>query len=178
MIRIGGQPVNDLSPAERDVAMVFQSYTLYPHKDVRGNLAFPLEIARLPKPEIDRRIAETAELLEISALLGRRPRDLSGGQRQRVALGRALVRKPRVLGLPGEGLAGVRPEHLEVLTSPAPGAIEGTVELTELTGAELFVTVKVEGAALVARAPADLPARPEARLWLRPAQDRVLRFED
>ncbi|MFL5438625.1 MAG: ABC transporter ATP-binding protein, partial [Myxococcales bacterium] len=95
-IRIDGKAVEGLEPGERDIAMVFQSYALYPHKDVRGNLAFPLEVARLPRAEIDRRIAETAELLGISPLLARKPRELSGGQRQRVALGRALVRKPRV----------------------------------------------------------------------------------
>jgi multiple sugar transport system ATP-binding protein len=96
LVRIDGQVVNGLSPAERDVAMVFQSYALYPHKDVRGNLAFPLQLARVPRPEIDRRVSETAELLGIAKLLSRKPRELSGGQRQRVALGRALVRKPRV----------------------------------------------------------------------------------
>ena len=95
-IRIDGKPVEGLEPGERDIAMVFQSYALYPHKDVRGNLAFPLEVARLERSEIDKRIAETAELLGISKLLSRKPRELSGGQRQRVALGRALVRKPRV----------------------------------------------------------------------------------
>jgi multiple sugar transport system ATP-binding protein len=94
-IRIDGKPVEGLEPGERDIAMVFQSYALYPHKDVRGNLAFPLEVAKVARAEIERRIAETADLLGISALLGRKPRELSGGQRQRVALGRALVRKPR-----------------------------------------------------------------------------------
>jgi multiple sugar transport system ATP-binding protein len=95
-VRIGERIVNGLSPAERDVAMVFQSYALYPHKDVRGNLAFPLEVARLERGEIERRVGETAEMLGIRELLARRPRELSGGQRQRVALGRALVRRPQV----------------------------------------------------------------------------------
>src|SRR6202140_3486887 len=88
-IRIGGERVNGRSPAQRDIAMVFQSYALYPHKNVRGNLAFPLEIARLPRAEIDRRVAETAEQLGLGELLARKPRGLSGGQRQPVALGRA-----------------------------------------------------------------------------------------
>src|SRR5438874_3720541 len=245
-IRIDGKPVEGLEPGERDIAMVFQSYALYPHKDVRGNLAFPLEVARLERSEIDKRIAETAELLGISKLLSRKPRELSGGQRQRVALGRALVRKPRaylldeplsnldaglraqmraelrrlhhklratfiyvthdqaeamtlsdriavlragelqqtgspreiyqrprnrfvaeffgtprinvvppgVLGLAGQAMAGVRPEHLEVLSAPAPGALEGIVELAELTGADIWVTAKVAGETLSARAPA------------------------
>jgi len=248
--------------------MVFQSYALYPHKDVRGNLAFPLQLARLPRAEIDRRVAETAELLELSPLLSRKPRELSGGQRQRVALGRALVRKPRVflfdeplsnldaalrmemraeikslhqrlrrtfvyvthdqaeamtlsdriavlragelqqaaapreiyerpanrfvagffgtprinfvpgsvLGLP-DGEAGVRPEHLEVVDARAPGALEGTIELTELTGAETWVTVAVQGERLVARAPADFAGRPGDRVRVRAAAERILRFD-
>ena len=82
------------------------------------------------------------------------------------------------LGLPGASLAGVRPEHLEVLTAPAAGAIEGTVELGELTGAELYLTVNVAGELVVARAPADFPAQPGTRLWLRAEQGRVLRFEE
>jgi multiple sugar transport system ATP-binding protein len=95
-VRIGGERVNGLSPRERDVAMVFQSYALYPHLDVRRNLAFPLEVAGLSREAIRARVEETAALLGLSELLARRPAELSGGQRQRVALGRALVRRPRV----------------------------------------------------------------------------------
>ena len=95
-VRIGDRAVNDLSPKDRDVAMVFQSYALYPHMNVRRNIAFPLENAGVERREIERRVAETASMLGIDALLHRRPRELSGGQRQRVALGRALVRRPRV----------------------------------------------------------------------------------
>jgi len=267
VVRIDGRPVNGLSPAERDVAMVFQSYALYPHKDVRGNLAFPLQLARVPRAEMDRRVSETAELLGITSLLSRKPRELSGGQRQRVALGRALVRKPRVflfdeplsnldaglraqlraelkrlhaslratfvyvthdqaeamtlsdriavldagqlqqvappkeiydrpanrfvaeffgtprinvvpgrlLGLP-DGEVSVRPEHLEVLSEAQPGAVEGTLELIELTGAETWLTVAVAGQRLVARAGADYAGRAGERVRLRPAQGRVLRF--
>jgi len=94
-VRIDGQVVNDRSPGERDVAMVFQSYALYPHLDVRKNLAFPLGIAGLSHQEIDERVRQTAEMLGLDALLGRKPAELSGGQRQRVALGRALVRRPK-----------------------------------------------------------------------------------
>ncbi|MBF5046603.1 ABC transporter ATP-binding protein [Aggregicoccus sp. 17bor-14] len=95
-LRIDGERVNEQSPRERDVAMVFQSYALYPHRTVEGNLAFPLEVAGLPREEIRRRVGEAAERLGLTALLARRPKELSGGQRQRVALGRALVRRPRV----------------------------------------------------------------------------------
>jgi len=93
-LRIGGQVVNDLNPADRDVAMVFQNYALYPHMTVRDNLTFGLENRRMPKPEIARRVTEVAELLQIAPLLDRKPRALSGGQRQRVAMGRAIIREP------------------------------------------------------------------------------------
>jgi multiple sugar transport system ATP-binding protein len=90
------QTVNDLPPAKRDVAMVFQSYALYPHKNVFENIAFPLKIRKLPKAEITDRVKKTASILDIEHLLSRKPKALSGGQRQRVALGRAIVRKPKV----------------------------------------------------------------------------------
>jgi multiple sugar transport system ATP-binding protein len=88
--------VNHLPPAKRDVAMVFQSYALYPHKTVFENIAFPLRIRKLPPEEIKNRVKKTASILDINHLLERKPKELSGGQRQRVALGRAIVRKPRV----------------------------------------------------------------------------------
>ncbi|WP_027998622.1 ABC transporter ATP-binding protein [Sinorhizobium arboris] len=93
-LRIGGRLVNDVDPKDRDIAMVFQSYALYPHKTVRENIAFPLQMAGLPKAEIASRVDEAARTLELTALLDRRPALLSGGQRQRVAMGRAIVRKP------------------------------------------------------------------------------------
>jgi multiple sugar transport system ATP-binding protein len=93
---IGDRDVTALEPVDRDVAMVFQSYALYPHLDVAQNLAFPLKVAKLPRAEIDRRVTEVAHQLELDTLLRRKPRELSGGQRQRVALGRALVRRPKV----------------------------------------------------------------------------------
>jgi ABC-type sugar transport system ATPase subunit len=95
-IRIDGSPVGDRSPQERNVAMVFQDYALYPHRTVRGNLAFPLEMRRVPREERRRRVEAVAELLAIAPLLDRRPAELSGGERQRVAMGRALVREPSV----------------------------------------------------------------------------------
>jgi multiple sugar transport system ATP-binding protein len=95
-IRVDGERVNELDPKDRNMAMVFQSYAIYPHMSVRDNMAFPLKLARLPAPEIERRIANAAEILELGELLERRPRALSGGQRQRVAMGRAIVREPKV----------------------------------------------------------------------------------
>ena len=95
-LRIGGEDVAGQEPRERDIAMVFQNYALYPHKTVRGNIAFPLNIRKYPDDEVERRVRETAELLGIGDLLDRRPADLSGGQQQRVALGRAIVRDPAV----------------------------------------------------------------------------------
>jgi multiple sugar transport system ATP-binding protein len=94
-LRIGGQRVNEKAPRDRDIAMVFQSYALYPHMTVRQNIAFPLTLAKLGKSEIDAKVAETARILDLTELLDRKPSQLSGGQRQRVAMGRAIVRKPK-----------------------------------------------------------------------------------
>ena len=95
-LKIGDRVVNDLAPKDRDVAMVFQSYALYPHMSVFDNLAFGLKLRKVPKAEIDRRVREAATTIELSNLLDRKPKQLSGGQRQRVALGRAIVREPAV----------------------------------------------------------------------------------
>jgi multiple sugar transport system ATP-binding protein len=95
-IYIGDRLVNELEPKERDIAMVFQTYALYPHMTVFQNLAFPLENTNIPKAQIKEKVEATAKLLKIEKLLDRRPKQLSGGQRQRVALGRAMVREPRV----------------------------------------------------------------------------------
>jgi len=94
-LRIDGQVVNQKSPKDRDIAMVFQSYALYPHMTVRGNMGFALKLAKVPKEEIDRKVQEAAELLELTPHLDRKPANLSGGQRQRVAMGRAIVRSPK-----------------------------------------------------------------------------------
>ncbi|MDQ2780910.1 MAG: sn-glycerol-3-phosphate import ATP-binding protein UgpC [Pseudomonadota bacterium] len=95
-ISIGGRVVNTLEPAERDIAMVFQNYALYPHMSVFDNMAYGLKIAKLPKAEIETRVNKAAKILELGGLLQRKPRELSGGQRQRVAMGRAIVRQPQV----------------------------------------------------------------------------------
>ena len=95
-ISIGGRVVNNLEPAERDIAMVFQNYALYPHMSVFDNMAYGLKIAKVPLAEIKTRVDKAAKILELGALLERKPRQLSGGQRQRVAMGRAIVRQPQV----------------------------------------------------------------------------------
>ena len=95
-IYIGDRLVNDVSPKDRDIAMVFQNYALYPHMNVYDNMAFGLKLRKFPRAEIQRRVNESADMLGLRALLHRKPRELSGGQRQRVALGRAIVREPKV----------------------------------------------------------------------------------
>ena len=95
-IAIGARVVNDVEPARRDIAMVFQNYALYPHMSVYDNMAYGLKIARVPKAEIEARVRKAAAILELGTLLDRKPRQLSGGQRQRVAMGRAIVREPQV----------------------------------------------------------------------------------
>ena len=95
-IFIGDRQVNDVEPKDRDIAMVFQNYALYPHMNVRDNLGFGLKMRKFPKAEIDQRVQEAADILGIHELLDRKPKQLSGGQRQRVAVGRAIVRKPKV----------------------------------------------------------------------------------
>src|SRR6267143_3353878 len=95
-IKIGDKIVNDMPPRDRDIAMVFQSYALYPHMTVFDNLAFGLKMRGSPRTEVESRVKEAGRILRLDNLLGRKPRQLSGGQRQRVALGRAIVRQPRV----------------------------------------------------------------------------------
>src|SRR5687768_17246045 len=93
-IRIGDTLVNDLPPAQRDIAMVFQFYALYPHLKTRDNLAFPLRAEGLPEPEVRKRVDEAARMMQLGPLMDRKPQRLSGGEQQRVALARALVRRP------------------------------------------------------------------------------------
>src|SRR5262249_42396137 len=96
VLRIGDRVVNNVPSRDRDIAMVFQSYALYPHLSVFENIAFGLRLKRTPKDEVRRRVTRAAKLLDLEALLNRKPRALSGGQRQRVAMGRAIVREPAV----------------------------------------------------------------------------------
>ena len=95
-LRIGGKRVNELEPQDRDIAMVFQSYALYPHMTVADNIAYGLKLRKMPKDEMNARIKKAADMLELTPLLDRKPKQLSGGQRQRVAMGRAIVREPQV----------------------------------------------------------------------------------
>jgi multiple sugar transport system ATP-binding protein len=95
VVKIGDQVVNDLAPKDRDIAMVFQNYALYPHMTVRENMAFPLKLAKAPQEEIDNKVTEAARILDLTEHLDRKPANLSGGQRQRVAMGRAIVRNPK-----------------------------------------------------------------------------------
>jgi multiple sugar transport system ATP-binding protein len=94
-VRIGETVVNQIAPKDRDIAMVFQNYALYPHMTVRDNMAFPLKLAKTPKEEVDRKVQEAARILDLTEHLDRKPANLSGGQRQRVAMGRAIVRDPK-----------------------------------------------------------------------------------
>ncbi|MGD2073839.1 MAG: ATP-binding cassette domain-containing protein, partial [Gammaproteobacteria bacterium] len=94
-VRVGGQRMNEVDAKDRNMAMVFQSYAIYPHMTVRENMAFPLRLAKVPKSQIAERVKRAAEILELSPLLDRKPASLSGGQRQRVAMGRAMVREPQ-----------------------------------------------------------------------------------
>ena len=94
---IDGELMNDVEPKDRDIAMVFQSYALYPHMSVYDNMAFSLKLKKTPKDQIDKAVREAARILDLEPLLDRKPRALSGGQRQRVAMGRAIVKKPQGL---------------------------------------------------------------------------------
>ena len=96
---VAGERVNDMSPPDRGMAMVFQSYALYPHMTVRDNMAFGLKLAKVPKAEIERKVQEAARILKLEPLLDRKPAAMSGGQRQRVAIGRAIVQKPESVPL-------------------------------------------------------------------------------
>ena len=95
-LKIDGKVMNNVEPKDRDIAMVFQNYALYPHMTVYDNMAFGLKLRKVPKDEIDKKVREAARILDLEKLLDRKPKALSGGQRQRVAMGRAIVRKPKV----------------------------------------------------------------------------------
>jgi multiple sugar transport system ATP-binding protein len=132
-IKIGDVVVNKMPPRERDVAMVFQNYALYPHKSIYENLAFPLKLRGMSKREVEERVTRIARLLELEEQLKRRPRQLSGGQRQRVAMGRAIVREPQafLMEIAGPQELYDRPANLFVagfIGSPAMNFVEGKLD--------------------------------------------------
>ncbi len=129
-IRIDDRDVADLAPRDRDIAMVFQNYALYPHMNVAQNMAFALRMAKVPKAEIDERVRATAKILDIEDYLERKPRQLSGGQRQRVAMGRAIIRKPRVF-LMDEPLSNLDAK-LRVATRAEIAALQRKLGVTTL----------------------------------------------
>jgi multiple sugar transport system ATP-binding protein len=261
-IFIDGERVNDVPTQHRDLAMVFQSYALYPHMTIAENIGYPLRVRKLDKPERMARVQRVAAMLEIESLLERKPRQLSGGERQRVALARAIVREPRAylmdeplsnldarlrvqmrgelkrlqhqlgtttiyvthdqaeamtlasrvavmkkgrlqqfdtplniynhpanrfvaefVGSPSmnfiEGdsaTIGIRPEHIQVLTTPEDGAMEARVYVTELMGNETFVFLTAGDNRLIARAPADFRADVDTKVWLRIATEKIHYF--
>jgi len=129
-ISISGRVVNDVPPKDRDIAMVFQNYALYPHMTVHGNMAFGLKLRHVSKDEIDRRVREAARILGLEELLGKKPRNLSGGQRQRVAMGRAIVREPQAF-LMDEPLSNLDAK-LRVQTRAEVARIQRELEVTTI----------------------------------------------
>ncbi len=262
-ILINGERVNDVPTQHRDLAMVFQSYALYPHMTIAENIGYPLRVRKLDKADRAARVQRVAAMLEIESLLERKPRQLSGGERQRVALARAIVREPRAylmdeplsnldarlrvqmrgelkrlqhqlgtttiyvthdqaeamtlasrvavmkkgrlqqfdtplniynqpanrfvaefVGSPSMNFIeservtkGIRPEHIQVLTTPEDDAIEARVYVTELMGNETFVFLSVGDNRLIARAPADFRADVDTKVWLRFDTEKIHRFD-
>ena len=172
--------MNDVLPKDRDIAMVFQNYALYPHMTVRENLAFGLKLRKVPKDEIARRIADAASILGIEPYLGRRPKALSGGQRQRVAVGRAIVRNPAVFLFdePLSNLDAKMRTQMRVEIKRLHARLGATMiyvthdqieamtmgdRIVVMEGAETYVYAAAEGASFVSRAPAGTSVRAGSR---------------
>jgi multiple sugar transport system ATP-binding protein len=167
-IRIGERVVNNLPPSERDIAMVFQNYALYPHKTVAANMSFALRMARMPRAEIEERVSRAADILGLTPYLARYPRALSGGQRQRVAMGRAIVRNPKVF-LFDEPLSNldaklrvqmrteIRALHLRLATTTVYVTHD---QIEAMTMADRIVVMR-DGRIAQAGAPLDLYDRPQ-----------------
>ena len=166
-IRIGGRDVTDEDPARRGIAMVFQSYALYPHMSVAENIGFALKLARVPRSEIEARVREAADILQLTALLDRKPKALSGGQRQRVAIGRAIVRKPKVFLFdePLSNLDAALRGQMRVELAELHAALGATMvyvthdQVEAMTMADQIVVMK-SGQVQQAGAPLDLYAHP------------------
>lgn len=169
-ILMDGKKINDTPPKDRDMAMVFQNYALYPHMSVYDNIAFGLKLRKIPKPEIKNRIKETARMLEIEHLLSRKPKALSGGQRQRVAMGRAIVRNPNVFLL-DEPLSNldaalrdqIRTELIELHKRLATTFIYVTHDQTEAMTLGTKIVVMKDGVVQQAASPDDVYNRPANR---------------
>jgi multiple sugar transport system ATP-binding protein len=166
-ISIGGRDVTDLAPRRRDVAMVFQSYALYPHMSVRQNIGYGLKVRRAPKPEIKRRVEEVAHLLGLEDMLDRKPAQLSGGQRQRVAMGRAIVREPKAFlmdeplsNLDAKLRVGVRASLAQLHARLGVTTVYVTHDQTEAMTLGQRVAVMRDGRILQADAPQTLYAEP------------------
>src|ERR1700750_435883 len=152
-VKIGGEQVNDRSPKDRDIAMVFQNYALYPHMTVRENMGFALKLAGIDKAEVDQRVEQAARTLDLEAHLDRRPANLSGGQRQRVAMGRAIVRSPKafLMDEPLSNLDAKLRAQMRTERARAGNAFGGEEPLSNLD-AKLRVQMRTE----VARIQSDL----------------------
>src|ERR1700736_6231046 len=166
-LKIGGQVVNDRAPKDRDIAMVFQNYALYPHMTVRENMGFALKLAKVPKEEIDRKVSEAARILDLEQHLDRKPANLSGGQRQRVAMGRAIVRDPSAF-LMDEPLSNLdaklrvqmRTEVARIQQRLQTTMIYVTHDQTEAMTLGTRISVMRAGELPQVGAPADLSSRP------------------
>jgi len=167
-ILLDGVRIDDVDPKDRNMAMVFQSYALYPHMTVRENMAFPLRLAGMARTEIERRVAQTAEILELTALLDRKPAALSGGQRQRVAMGRAIVREPAVFlldeplsNLDAKLRAQMRTEIARLQRRLGTTTVYVTHDQTEAMTLGDRIAVLCKGEVLQIGTPRDLYERPE-----------------
>src|SRR5687767_4215961 len=191
-IWIGDRVVDDIEPAERDVAMVFQNYALYPHFTVFENIAFPLRARGVATDDIARRVRAAAARVALGPLLDRRPAQLSGGQQQRVALARAVVRNPAVY-LMDEPLSNLDAQlrlqtrtelkrlHQELGTTMVYVTHDQSEAMTlgvERMGSEMLVTLERNGQRLVARAAADLPVVANTPVWVHLPPHRVLEFDE
>src|SRR5438874_2217490 len=191
-IRIDGKSVVTLEPKDRDVALVFQSYALYPHMSVRDNIQYPLRVQKLGAAERGSKVEGVADLLRIRHLLPRRPAQLSGGEQQRVALARAIVREPRVFlmdeplsnldaprGIDGrDGLkVGLRPEAIELDLTAVSGAQPAEVLVSEPLGSEVIVNVKLGDALLKVRTAPEVRPDPGTRVFLRARPDALRVFD-
>src|SRR5438309_573606 len=178
-ITIGDRVVNDLPPKDRDIAMVFQNYALYPHMTVYDNMAFGLKMRKFPKPEIAKRVGEAAEILGIQELLKRKPRQLSGGQRQRVKAPPASA--GRLGPYKGQRVTlGIRPEDLRIATG-ADGAdysFDTVVEVVEPLGSEILLDLKAGPNVMVARVDPTVRVKHQDKMRLSLHPERVHFFDN